>query len=124
MAGRDIYFHTAVWNPTGQMLCYLIGQGAEERHKPFNYREQIMRWVTATCREKVSVRDDEVLRDQQQQETCTNPRPKGLKEAPPGKTLVGSRATEERLQDRTWGHRARNPCKESKKVRDGASGRG
>lgn len=77
--------------------------------------------VYGDIRAKVSVRDDEVLRDQQQQEIYTKPRPKGLKEGSPGKILMGSGATEERFQDRTQGHRARNPCNENK-VRDGASG--
>lgn len=80
--------------------------------------------VYVNTRVKISVRDDEVLRDQQQQETYTKPRPKGLKKGSPGKILVGSEATEERFQDRTQGHRARNPCKENSKVRNGASGWG
>ena len=79
--------------------------------------------VYGNIRVKVSVRDDEVLRDQQQQETYTKPRPKGLKEGSPGKILMGSGDTKERFQDRTQGHRARNPCTENK-VRDGASGWG
>ena len=79
--------------------------------------------VYGDIRAKVSVRDDEVLRDQQQQEIYTKPRPKGLKEGSPGKILMGSGATEERFQDRAQGHRARNPCNENK-VRDGASGWG
>lgn len=79
--------------------------------------------VYVNTRVKISVRDDEVLRDQQQQETYAKSRPKGLKKGSPGK-IQGSEATEERFQDRTQGRRARNPCKENNKVRDGASGWG